>query len=301
MNTIKKKFPSDYPEQYLTIIYAMSFNPHNVYIEGTYSMRGMLYPSDVDCFEKVSVKSKTLSNATEKIYFQFKEILSILLKMKNVIVGGIIAGLYDNKPLKWNVQEVLKGEKHNIKFYDALCHPSLVKIDVIAYINSLYTEFSNTYQFYRNNTPINKFELFQKHSLDRDIEKYKKDENYFKMAKRIFVKTGNKKLIPLFNSDVGAMNQVLSDIDTIVYILENRAKIPFQNIDNEIDGFINRLGVLDNKKLVNKQNINTLLRSAEKSKSKSSVIKTLNTLHKDINNIVQSETKTFLSKLKISI
>jgi hypothetical protein len=207
--------------------------------------------------------------------------------------------MVNDKPVKWTAKDILKGHKDGYKLIDAFLTPSLFKIDIIAYINSLYMDFSNTYQFYNNKTLINKYELFQPESLDNDIVKFEKEGNYFKMAKRIFVKTDNKKLIPLFNSADGAINQVMSNIDTIIYILENRARIPYKNIDAEIDEFINRLGVLDNMKLVNKTEINTLLRQSEVLRNKKSLITKLTTLHNNLNKIVQSDSKTFLIENKI--
>ena len=258
MNTIKKKFPADYPEQYLVIIYAMAFNPKLVYIEGTYSLRGLLYPSDVDCFEKVESKYRNIDECTEQLEKQFKEIIKRLMKMKNVIIGKVIAGKVNDKPLKWKPKDILKGVKDGVKLRDTFSEPSLFKIDVIAYINSLYLDFSNTYQFYNNKKLINNYELFKPDSLNEDITKFKSEGNYYKMAKRMFVKTNNKKLIPLFNSEDGAMNQVNGSIDTLIYILENRGQIPFKNIDSEIDDFINKLGLLANKKLANNDNISVL-------------------------------------------
>ncbi|MDR3595831.1 hypothetical protein [Clostridium sp.] len=299
-NTIKKKFPSDYPEQYLVIIYAMAFSHKNVYIEGTYSMRGLLYPSDVDCFEKVQSKYKNTEECINNLEKQFKEIIKRLMKMKNVIIGKIVAGKVNNKPLKWKPNDILKGVKDGVKLRNTFTEPSLFKIDVIAYINSVYLDFSTTYQFYNNNTLLNKYELFQPKSLDEDIQKFKEEGNYYKMAKRMFVKSNNnKKFVPLFNSEAGAMNQVMGSIDTLIYLLENRGKVSFKNIDNEIDDFINKLGLLANKKLVNNSEIVPLLKQAENTTVKKTVIRKLTTIENKLNKIVQPDSKQYLSDMKL--
>jgi len=301
MQIIKKNFPQDYPEQYLAVIYAMSLtNTKNIYIEGTYSLRGFLYPSDVDCFEKVETHFRTLNEAKQNIKTKLQDMIQRIAKMKNIIIGKISIGIKDEKPMKWTPFEVLKGSKNKINILDAIAEPSLIKIDVIAYINSIYIDFSTTYQFFNNKTPINDFKLFQTESLDRDIKEYEKEGNYFKMAKRLFIKTKNKELLELFNGEDGLINQVISNIDTLMYIVENRQKIPFKNISSEIDGFINKINLLDNKTLVkDSDNIDMLLRQAENSTVRKTIINKLNTLRTKFDKIVQSDSKEYLKELKI--
>jgi len=301
MQVIKKNFPQDYSEQYLAVIYAMSLtNARDIYIEGTYALRGFLYPSDVDCFEKIETRFRTLNEAKQSIKTKLQDMVKRVSKMRNLIIGKIIIGSKDDKPIKWSAFDVLKGSKDKLNITDAITEPSLIKVDVIAYINSIYIDFSTTYQFFNNKTPINDYKLFSKDTLDEDIRKYEEEGNYFKMAKRIYIKTKESDLIPLFNSESGLINQVISNIDTLIYVVENRQKLPYQNISNEIDGFINRLNLLDDKALVkDSDNIDMLLRQAENSKVRKTIIKKLNTLRAKLDKVVQSDSKAFLKDLKI--
>lgn len=220
--------------------------------------------------------------------------------MKNIIIGKIIIGSKDDKPLLWSPYEVLKDSKKDIDLIDAVSEPSLIKIDALAYINSIYIDFSTTYQFYNNKTPINDFKLFQKESLEKDIKEYEEEGNYFKMAKRIFIKTKNKDLIDLFNSEDGLINQVINNIDTLLYIVENRQKLPFKNMSNEIDNFINTINLLDNKNLIkDSDTIDMLLRQAENSRVRATIKSKLTTLREKLNKVVQADSKTYLKEIKI--
>jgi hypothetical protein len=299
MSIIKKSFPEDYSNAYIKIINAMSFNPKNIFIEGTFSIKGMLYPADIDVFEKVETKYKTVSESVNYLSKQYKQIVSNLSKLSNIYVGYTMAGLVNDKPLKWTLTDVLEGENKGYTLEDAFLSPSIFKLDVIALIDGIYTEFSNTYQFFNKNKLINEYELFKKSSLIDDIERFKKDKNYYKMAKRIFIKDGNKKLIELFNGDAGFLNQICANIETLIYIFENIKKLPMKNIKNEIDNFITRINLLNNTKILNDEHLIIMLKQTENTTDREKLIKNLSILYNDIDEIVQSDSKKFLKKLKL--
>ena len=296
---VYKNLPSDFSEQYLLIMYALSITQFKDFkVEGTFNEKGMLYPSDVDCFENIIYKNKT--NVIKNISESLNKVISVLSKLKNIYISGIIIGLRNDKPLHWTIQDLKKGINLNITLEDAIQMKSIIKIDVIAYINSVYIDFSCTYQFFNQEKLINDYPLFQNKDLERDVEKYKEEHNYYKMAKRLYVLKQDPKLKDFFNSNTGNINQVISNIDTLIYILENMSSIPFKNIDSEIDGFINRLNSLDDKNLIKvSSNLNKILRDAESTKSKTKAIKDLNTIKTKLNNIVQDNTKQYLTKIKI--
>lgn len=305
MSITKKQFPKDYSPNYINIMKTLSFDPKKIYVEGTFSMRGMLYPSDVDIFEKVEMNYKNIDTCYKEIELRFQKILNDLIDMKNVYITKILFGQEKHgKPLKWSVSEVLQGHKNlgddsNLPFVDVVSDPSLCKLDVVALLNGVYVEFSNTYQFYNNKKLINKYELFQEDSLTNDIKKFKGEGNYFKMAKRLFMRDGDKDLVALFNGDAGFLNQICSNIDTLQYIVENVPQLPKTNIKQEIDGFITRINLLSNEKLTHSEHLNMLLKQSENTESRKVLQKNLAILHKDIYDIVQSISKKYLKGLKL--
>ena len=93
--------------------------------------------------------------------------------------------------LRWKPNEILRGvktlrngEKYTLK--EALGDKTLFKLDVIAYIDEKYTEFSIIYDVRLNNHRLNYTPIDTKKTLKNDIVLYKKTENYFKLLKRVF-------------------------------------------------------------------------------------------------------------------
>lgn len=304
MDIAYKSFPKDLPVEFEKVIKLISFDMKNVKIEGTYKIRGLLYYSDVDCFEKVVYKPKSKSDDIEDAMNEFTQKFQMMIKnlsqQPNVYIMKIIASADEkDKPMKWTVKNVMDGRVSDIQLRHVFNQPDMIKVDVTAFINSVYVDFSNTFQFYYGSKLMNKYKLFQKSSLDADIKKYKKEANYFKMAKRIFIRDDNLKLIPLFNSDLGAINQVMSNIDTLIAILEDVSHPSFKNIHEEIDGFINRLNVLYNTKLIRNDKVIEMIKQAETLTGRKQLIRKLKRLYDDLNPIVQIGTKKYLKNHSI--
>ena len=87
--------------------------------------------------------------------------------------------------------------------------------------------------------------LFREHE---DILFYKSDGNPFKVLKREFALAkyrGDNKtlksLTPVLNSDLGRMYSILSDVGTLVTLLEEHSKVPLEKVRYEIDQFKSRM------------------------------------------------------------
>jgi hypothetical protein len=86
------------------------------------------------------------------------------------------------------------------------------------------------------------------HELKKNILYLAEDGQYFKMGKRIFsllTGTRSKLLEPLselFNGDLGRIYSIVSDIDTLLFLLENEAALPLRKFKYEIGQFRARLG-----------------------------------------------------------
>ena len=164
--------------------------------------------------------------------------------------------------IRWTAEDILNGcvnyRGHKIGFYDYLIGQSLTKIDVISWLNGIrYNEITMVYVFTKNGKPINKamedFEAIIIEQMPYLIYK----EKYMKIAKRIGsieklqrepIVSIQKKLYKLFNSDLARLNQVISDITALQYIIENVSVVPEERFEYEIEQIKYRLGVMTNHK-----------------------------------------------------
>jgi hypothetical protein len=134
--------------------------------------------------------------------------------------------------LRWRLDDLRKGylilQGNRKKYFkDAIVDKTVVKIDIIAYIDGKFTEFSNVYEIYIGNKNVNLAELSVIDSIKNDIYDYYRDENWFKMLKRIFIIAKIRKdnklletLTKLFNSNVGLMYKLRGDIQTLIDLLD---------------------------------------------------------------------------------
>ena len=160
----------------------------------------------------------------------------------------------DGSPKHWTRQQILKSN-----FNDLLTHKNVIKIDVAQYTNGSFLPMSNWYEIrYENGRGINQDAETKDDpkSLREDIKKfYYEKRNYLKVLKRVFIiaqKDKNKKLInklvSIFESDIGKLYKLKSEIGTMISVLENysdaktieRVKSSLQNIkqDSANTGFI---------------------------------------------------------------
>jgi uncharacterized protein YqgQ len=136
--------------------------------------------------------------------------------------------------------------RHRKFLLNKLILTGIVKVDVVAYINGKYTELSNIYEFKNNNKMLSPIGTNLDDSLKEDIMYNNATKNYFKMAKRIFsfdlnMGVTNEKLIRLFNSQLGIIYNVLSDIKVLALLLESTGKLSYKKISTEINMFKLRL------------------------------------------------------------
>jgi hypothetical protein len=181
-----------------------------------------------------------------------KEALSVLrarptpldiLKAKDTIKFHIV---------RWSPEEVLKGHKmlRDGKKYmleEAFGSPTITKLDVIALIQSRYTELSIVYEFHNGDEVLNPDIIDPEKSLNNSIELLKSEGNLFKVVKRKFALAKLRNDIPkvikyneILNSDLGKLYVVYSDIKTLIDLLEDNS-VPSSEINNAIAGFKHRL------------------------------------------------------------
>jgi len=162
--------------------------------------------------------------------------------------------LRQQRTLRWSPEEVLRGFKKlpgkRITFVEAVSQPAIVKLDVATWISG---RFQSVEVFY--NLGYKEADFFPlgsyTESLLEDIEKYSSPEYYspLKMAKRLWSLSRVTEcqdllqaLNPLLGSDVAALNQINSDIETLNQIM--RGSLPIYQVTRiflEVLGFHKRI------------------------------------------------------------
>lgn len=242
-----KRFPAHYTKRVVEIIQAMSLSG-KIKLLGSMTLRNQLYAGDFDMNEIVPVSS--IDDAVER----FQKMISRLLQMKDVFIGDIKAGEIDDEPVRWTPKQCLKGSVlvngRRMTLEEAFQSPTMTKVDVVGYTDQQkFQDFSCIYTFKQGSRILNPIDLDPNKGLREDIQEYEREGNYFKVLKRMYAfarlkkqKKVLEKMNPILNGDLGRIYSLLSDISTILYLLENEEVVPFEKIQHEINGFRSRLG-----------------------------------------------------------
>lgn len=155
--------------------------------------------------------------------------------------------------LRWRPDDILEGamvyRDKVIKLEDAIASGGLVKVDVIANLDDRFTELSVIYDIFVNGKRLTASPSPLVPSLIEDIAYYS-ESNPFKALKRTFSLARHfknlsviKTLVPVLNSDLGRLYQLIGDMSTLVDLLE-RPNAPVSRIREAIDDFRSRLGFI---------------------------------------------------------
>jgi hypothetical protein len=214
--------------------------------------------------------------------------------------------------IRWTVPEVLANHKKlrggtSITLEQAFHSPGLTKLDVIGLVGgNRFTDFSMIYTFKCNGKILNPEPIVIKNSLEESILAYKAEGNYFKVLKRLFALAkllhDEKTLIeltPILNSDLGRLYHIVSDIGTLITLLESYPNAPLDIIRYEIDQFVQRLS--------NIYTLNSYLRKDDAIVSEihrilrlpeAKILAPLRTLYEELNSILQKSSKPIVEDIK---
>lgn len=160
--------------------------------------------------------------------------------------------------IRWSPDEVLAGTKtlpsaETYTLTEAFRAPSIIKIDLVVYLDSLqrFVEFSIIYQFKNNRTTFNNFKMDIEYEIKQNLFYYLSEGKYFKVCKRMFslarlngFEDDLEKLNEILTSDIGNLYSIISDCETILFVLENEPHLPLDKIRTTLDGFRTRLGAV---------------------------------------------------------
>lgn len=261
-NILRKKLPLNIDPQAKEIIDALSLSG-NVILQGSQRLQSQLYAGDYDLYEVVKGDYSSPEVATKKFVVKLQDLIKRLLKIKDTYIGDIKAGEKNGEPVRWKPNDILKGEKDGVSLAEAINTPALVKVDVISWISGRYTDFSIIYEFRNKTKVLNPVDRgTPKESLTESYKEEVRAGNYFKALKRQFsLAVLDKKekraeaLSDIFNSDLGRLYSLSSDMKTLLYLFENYSTIPKDKVEYELEQIRVRMGYLSSLPQVNDKDI----------------------------------------------
>jgi len=233
----RKKWPEDITNVFNTLTITGHYN-----VIGSASLENIKYNSDYDLNEMIKKSNGTKSlTVFDKIYNEFKKKFKEAKANSNYFITDFKCGISDGEPLRWTYNDMMNGVNKDVTFQEALKMKSTIKLDLIVLIDGIFTEFSENYYFnIGGHTNYYKEEMepsFNKLSIQKSLDEYLVEGNYWKALKRLFslflFDVKKKKvvetvadLIDFFNSDIGLINKARNELDILLLVLEQTFRVP---------------------------------------------------------------------------
>ena len=209
---------------------------------GSSADKNILYSADYDLFEKKSFTKK--GDVYFIIFNLFRDKFKEAFENPNIWITDFKCGTFRGQPLRWNKHEVKRGYKniddYNILFTDCLQQQSRIKLDIVAIDKDHnITEYSDIYMIRIGKLYLTPEETGEeiKTSILGNVYAYANDKKYFKALKRLYsyaklanIKNIQNDLISIFNSSLGIDYKTMSDLGTLLMLLEQK----FKPINKEI-------------------------------------------------------------------
>lgn len=203
---------------------------------GSSADKNILYSADYDLFEKKSFAKK--GDIYNTIFNLFREKFKEALHNPNIWITDFKCGTFRGQPLRWNKHEVKRGYKNidgfTMLFTDCLQQESRIKLDIVGIDKDHnITEYSDIYMIKIGEFYLTKEDTLEdmKTSILNNAYLYANDKKYFKALKRLYsyAKLANIKkiqtdLICIFNSSLGVDYKTMSDLGTLLMLLEQKFK-----------------------------------------------------------------------------
>lgn len=204
------------------------------------------YCTDYDLREAFKTSDTKESLSMLKHCFQQK--FSNALATPDEFITDFKCGQVNGQPIRWNKHDMSKGYQNvgdkKYTFEECLLMKSIIKLDMVVFINEIPNEFSDFYMLTIGSHANNVVNYSNKDSvLELLTEEYSeciKDKKYFKALKRLFLISvlenhPSTELIELFNSDAGRLYKTIVDLNIVQLLLEQDFKtVPIQRIHSSL-------------------------------------------------------------------
>jgi len=184
-------------------------------------------------------------NQETKIYNEFKKIFQFVNKYDNIWITDLKVGEDEaGNALRWNEKTMKKNDNQGYTFQEALKQKSTIKIDITILIDDKFVEITDNYFF-----TINGYETFENLSksdistnLKEKYIEYLDKKAYRKALKRLKsmlqIEGNNKRELKLlnefFNSKIGYLYTIWSEISVISQLLELKKRVNDVDVYNAI-------------------------------------------------------------------
>lgn len=210
MEITEQKNKINYNDDIKKLINIFKFKNSELSLKGSSSLSAIDYYSDYDFFTQIRA-----NYSTDEIYDEFSLILRKILDNQDCYFIEFKLQNINGSKNKW-----FPNSRFNNKDFDKLFSnkTDYCKIDLVYFSDNRFIEASCIYKFYGEN--LTEQEYIKQ--IEKDIKDLKKENNFFKILKRLYsiykIKNNENKLLLLtdiFNSKLGQIYKNLSNIDAI--------------------------------------------------------------------------------------
>jgi hypothetical protein len=222
-------------------------------VVGSSSYKSIRFNNDYDLSEEYT-KTNHSKAVLDKVLSLFQNIFRTAEQDPNLYIMDFKAGIDNGEALRWNKNDIKKGFKELkngklMTFQEVLLTKSVIKLDMVDYLDGYFTEISEMYFFkLGDHTNYNEDEFERDNilsSLKISTNEYLNEGNYFKALKRLFsylsikgdskYKAEERALIDFFNTSVGLVYKAVSEIDVLILLLNCEfRKPPLKDIFNTL-------------------------------------------------------------------
>ena len=216
---------------------------NSIELIGSNSIGKLKYTTDFDLQEYISInKLKDYQKYVRKIQQVFKS----FQKSETVFITDFKSGYHNTQPVRWNYTDIINGYKIidneiTINLFDTLqLKSNKIKIDIIAFINDKFLEFSCNYYFHSSDVDVT--DIYK--SLLLDVKKYYHAKKFMKMLKRLlsYRMIRNESvddIIVFLNSQAGFLYQLQHQLDVILFVIEEDVDVNVKYINQSVDKLLN--------------------------------------------------------------
>jgi hypothetical protein len=256
-------------------------------IEGSSNIEKIINYGDIDLLEIAKKQSP------KDILKHFIHVFEEVKQFPRVVITDFKCGTKNGAALRWTYDDLVKGEKKGVSFFDALKMESTIKLDVVVNLDR-FLEITSVYDFGTNYVEISDADFIK--DLTNDYEKQVKAGNLYKAIKRMFLimkitDKKNKKLIDFinyFNEPYGLLYRLKSDLETTLLVIDE-PKFPLIDVKNNLDTIKESLSSfpLENKMIDIKK------------KTKKTIKKLIESQISIVNDALNKDVKRFASEINL--
>lgn len=239
---LKQQELKNFPSELQDVFHFLSISTDYSLI-GSSSYRNINYNNDFDLNEIYTTKDT--KDILTKIYKMFKEKYIMALQDPDYYLVDFKCGEDERKqPIRWTYDDIMKGKKGKYKFQDCLLMKSTMKLDLIYIFNGMASEVTENYYLKIGSKANFDEPYFDKEELVKNLltayNEYVQDKCYFKALKRLFSiqaieKKPSKKLVDLFNSNLGLLYKCINNLGCVSILLEQTFKeAPIEQVINNL-------------------------------------------------------------------